>query len=343
MLHSDLPPAHHPIPTATETKLHSVVETKDQELVIAKALSQPTTPETFPAEFSPLSENRSAASLGENLEIGYPTQQPLVSNSQNDDRKKALSDAIARGKELSQQKVQSLFDASLQPSDTETEKSATFELTQQPIQIDFDGQQQTQQPIPSTIEFKSRTQDQQPAQTTPGDTTTQQQSQPATPPANKPQETRRVIEVVADRQEYDEKRRTVTAEGNVVVRLDGSVVDADRLQVNLDNLIAVGEGNVALTRGDQVLRGQRFTYNFLQDNGNLLSGSGEVFIPTAGRDFSFQSADAATTRGVQARPLSDRVRNNQPRQATSPGGVNILLGGRVDARNVQNPQPGGQL
>ncbi|MBD2775047.1 DUF3769 domain-containing protein [Iningainema tapete] len=361
MLHPDLPPAPHLLPTATETKSHSVVETKDQELVIVKALSQTATPETFPAEFSPVSVTRSAASLGENLAIGYPVQQRVVL-SQNIEQKKALNDAIARGKELSQQKAQSLFDAPLQPSDTETEKSATFELTQQPIKIDFDAQQQTQQPVPSTIEFKSRTQD----QPVPSNTTTEQQSQPVTPdntiqpqnqpatpenttqpqnqPANNPQETRRVIEVVADRQEYDEQRRTVTASGNVVVRFDGSVVDADRLQVNLDNLIAVGEGNVALTRGDQVLRGQRFTYNFLQDNGNLLSGSGDVFIPTAGRDLSFQqSTDAATTRGVQARPLSDRVRNNQPRQATSPGGVNILIGGRVDARNVPNPQPGGQV
>ena len=75
---------------------------------------------------------------------------------------------------------------------------------------------------------------------------------------HQPQEHQKFVEVVADRLEYDERRKIVTLEGNAVVRFDGSVVDADRLQVNLDNLIAVGDGNVALTRGDQVLRGQRF-------------------------------------------------------------------------------------
>jgi len=43
-------------------------------------------------------------------------------------------------------------------------------------------------------------------------------------------------------------------------------------KVNLLNKIAVGEGNVALTRGQQVLRGERFTYNFVQDSGDLLNG-----------------------------------------------------------------------
>jgi len=57
----------------------------------------------------------------------------------------------------------------------------------------------------------------------------------------------------------------------VLLRFDGGVLDADRLQVNLLNKIAVGEGNVALTRGQQVLRGERFTY-FVQDSGDLLNG-----------------------------------------------------------------------
>jgi len=57
----------------------------------------------------------------------------------------------------------------------------------------------------------------------------------------------------------------------VLLRFDGGVLDADRL-VNLLNKIAVGEGNVALTRGQQVLRGERFTYNFVQDSGDLLNG-----------------------------------------------------------------------
>lgn len=151
----------------------------------------------------------------------------------------------------------------------------------------------------------------------------------------------RNIEVISDRQEYDQIRRIVTAEGNVVVRFDGAVVDADRLQVNLDNLIAVGSGNVALTRGDQVLRGERFTYNFIQDNGEIESGSGEIFIPSAQQDFAFSSSNV-TRVGIEA-PVSDRVTRNQPlNQITSPGGIDFTLGG-IQARNVPLPVTGGEV
>ena len=143
---------------------------------------------------------------------------------------------------------------------------------------------------------------------------------------------------MADRQVYDENRRVVTAEGNVIVRFDGSVVDADSLQVNIDNLIAVGEGNVAVTRGEQVLRGNRFTYNFIQDTGDLEGGSGEVNIAQAQQDLSFDSPNVAPG-GVPRRPLSDRVRRNQPLTGVnSPGGIGFELGGRR-VRNLPSSSP----
>ncbi|NJL21434.1 MAG: hypothetical protein HC895_12395 [Leptolyngbyaceae cyanobacterium SM1_3_5] len=70
------------------------------------------------------------------------------------------------------------------------------------------------------------------------------------------------------------------------MRFRGAVLNADRVQVNLVNRIAVAEGNVRLDRGDQVLRGDRLTYNFVQTQGTVLAARGEVFIPNAGRDFS---------------------------------------------------------
>ncbi|MDZ7959913.1 MAG: DUF3769 domain-containing protein, partial [Aulosira sp. DedQUE10] len=194
-------------------------------------------------------------------------------------------------------------------------------------------------PTPSTIEFQS------PNQPTPapqGDSTNPQPSQPTntTPPANTPPR-QRTVEVISDRQVFDDKRRIVTAEGNVVVRFDGAVVDADRLQINLDNLIAVGEGNVALTRGDQVLRGQRFTYNFIQDSGVLQKGRGEIYIPTVETDVAFLPTDV-TAGGVPQRPVSDRIRANQPLSGvSSPGGIDVAVGGRADARNIPPPKSGG--
>ncbi len=157
----------------------------------------------------------------------------------------------------------------------------------------------------------------------------QPQSQPSgqSPPSSTPPVRERIIELNSDRQEYDEQRQVVTAEGNVLLRFDGGVLDADRLLVNLENLIAVGEGNVALTRGQQVLRGERFTYNFFQDSGDLQSGSGEIFIPTAGSDFSGTLPTDVTAGGVPPRPPSDRVTANQPlQQVTNTGGVQFSAG-----------------
>ncbi|WP_052128354.1 hypothetical protein [Neosynechococcus sphagnicola] len=54
-----------------------------------------------------------------------------------------------------------------------------------------------------------------------------------------------VVELTADHQEYDNERQMFTAAGNVVMRFQGQVLDADRLQVNLNNRRAVAEGNVA--------------------------------------------------------------------------------------------------
>ncbi|MDP5016020.1 MAG: DUF3769 domain-containing protein [Dolichospermum sp.] len=154
----------------------------------------------------------------------------------------------------------------------------------------------------------------------------------------------RVVEVIANSQEYDEQRRIVTAKGNVVVRFDGAVIDADSLQINLDNLIAVGEGNVALTRGNQVLQGQRFTYNFIQDSGDLENGKGELYIPTTDTDFAFSSTlpTDITAGGVPSRPLSNRIRANQPvTSVNSPGGIEFGVSGQSDARNVASPKFGG--
>ncbi|PLZ76185.1 DUF3769 domain-containing protein, partial [Fischerella thermalis] len=95
--------------------------------------------------------------------------------------------------------------------------------------------------------------------------------------------------------------------------------------------------------GDQVLRGQRFTYNFVQDTGELLAGRGEIFIPTAQEDFAFLPTDV-TAGGVPARPPSDRIRANQPLTGvSSPGGINFGIGGRTNATNVPRPEQGGQV
>ncbi|MBF1989559.1 DUF3769 domain-containing protein [Fischerella thermalis] len=365
MLHSVLPPEppaivepllaeNLPIIAASDRQLHSRGEQAKAETLQQQPFNsshQPVTdqsftvktptipaPESFPAEFSPLNITENSADLlGEPLSIGYSQQEPQITQDTNNSSQKRqtqqqIVQTIKNSKNQSQKKSQLLAEQLVQSKQNHTtaKNSQTSSSVPQPIKIKFRtaNQQSTTNNQLSTIEFKTRN-------------LTSQAPQPA--PTSTTPETRRVVEVIADTQEYDEQRRVVTAEGNVVVRFDGAVVDADRIQVSLDNLIAVGEGNVALTRGDQVLRGQRFTYNFVQDTGELLAGRGEIFIPTAQEDFAFLPTDV-TAGGVPARPPSDRIRANQPLTGvSSPGGINFGIGGRTNATNVPRPEQGGQV
>ncbi len=165
-----------------------------------------------------------------------------------------------------------------------------------------------------------------------------------TQPSNVAPVSSRIVELNADRQEYDEQRQIVTAEGNVILRLNGGVIDADSLQVNLSNRIAVGEGDVAVTRGEQILRGERFTYNFVQNTGELLNASGEIFIPSASQDLSVNLATDISAGGVRADPPSDRITANQPRQdVTTTGGIGISVGGGRNINNAALPRQGGVI
>ena len=171
------------------------------------------------------------------------------------------------------------------------------------------------------------------------DTTTPTGTQPqATSPAN-------VIEVTADRQEYDERRQVFTAEGNVKMRFQGALLDGDRIQVNLVNRFAVAEGNVALTRGQQVLRGSRFEYNFVQGTGTVAKARGDIYLPAAGSDTTFATPGTTTDQSILARPLSDRVTSQQPlTNVTSPGGVAVSVGAGRDIRRVPGALPrGGEI
>jgi hypothetical protein len=170
----------------------------------------------------------------------------------------------------------------------------------------------------------------QPRETTPSEPqpAPAQAPTPTTPPAP------RVVELTADRQDYDENRQVFTAEGNVKMRFQGALLDADRLQVNLVNRIAVAEGNVALTRGTQVLRGQRFEYNFVQGSGTVTSARGEINIPTAGTDFGAMGG-GVTGDTVLGRPVSDRVTSRQPlTNVSGSGGVSVGIGVGRDVSRV---------
>ncbi|NEO30648.1 MAG: DUF3769 domain-containing protein [Symploca sp. SIO3C6] len=154
--------------------------------------------------------------------------------------------------------------------------------------------------------------------------------------ANIPIEAGSVIELSADRQEYDAQRQIITAEGNVILRFQDALLDADRLQVNLPNRIIVAEGNVALTRRGQVLRGERFEYYFVQDSGLILNASGEL--------------QTESTAQATAGPSSDRLLREQPLQGvTSQGGYSFEVGASFGSEDnqrsasIQSPEGEGTL
>ena len=134
------------------------------------------------------------------------------------------------------------------------------------------------------------------------------------------------VEVIADRQEYDERRQIIMAEGNVVMRFAQAVLISDRLEVNLRAQIAVATGNVVLKRGEQVLRGEKFEYYLVQDRGKIINASGEVYQPTFRQDTSIS---LPTDETIPDRALSNSLAANQPlTDVTATEGIGLSLGSR---------------
>ncbi len=138
-----------------------------------------------------------------------------------------------------------------------------------------------------------------------------------------------ILELRADTQQYDVTRQIFTAEGKVSLRFRGALITADRLQVNLLNRLTVANGNVVLTRGDQVLRGERFRYNLIQEEGTVEQASGEIYLPSAGTDFNPNLPTDITAGSLPISSVGDRVTANQPLQGVAgQSGVGIILGSR---------------
>jgi len=300
-----LPPeAISPPSTSLPTRLSAT------QSAIVKALSAPTPPETFAPSRSGLNAAKSAALLGPSVWIGYPVKPVETIN---------LSDGSAISPPAAPPSLAQLLKGD---APTAREKRNSLKETHS-RSTDF-----SEQPTPILAQL--------PSTPKPQSQPSKQSTPPSTPPVRE-----RIIELTSLRQEYDQKRQIVTAEGNVLLRFDGAVLNANRLQVNLPNLIAVGEGNVVLTRGQQVIRGQRFTYNFIQDSGEMLKARGEVYLPTTSTDFSGTLPTDVSAGGLPTSLPSDRLPVDQPlQQVTSPGSIGINVGGR---RNAGSPQQPGQL
>ncbi|HEY9804340.1 MAG TPA: DUF3769 domain-containing protein [Leptolyngbyaceae cyanobacterium] len=357
--------------TEDSTQLASPVSNKTDDFIATPVIAKPSTPKTLPPEFSSLNTSSSAVNLGQPQAIGYSVDNgtnthPQVfsttaTSPQIPPQTKPTGYSVDNGTNTHPQVFPTTATNPQIPPQTaptvpastkqEQKEQVTLQKTGNHINISSvsaNDQQPTNQLTQNVIEFKSRNSPQKlSVKIKPPTVTSQAQleipTQPPATPNNTPPTRQRIVEVTSDRQEYDEQRRIITAEGNVIVRFDGAILDADRVQVNLDNLIAAGEGDVVLTRGDQILRGQRFTYNLVQDRGELENGRGEINIPTASQDFAFLPSDV-TAGGVPRQPPNNNIRANQPfGNVSSPGGIDFTVGGASGVSNLPPPKTGGEV
>ncbi len=133
-----------------------------------------------------------------------------------------------------------------------------------------------------------------------------------------------VIEIIADRQEYNEQTRVITATGNVVMRFAQSVLTGDRLEVNLTDRLAVAKGNVILKRGEQTFSGEKFEYYLVQDRGVISQAGGQVNLPSLSQDISNR---LPSDKVIPDRALSDSLITEQPiTDVTSTPAVDLTIG-----------------
>jgi len=125
------------------------------------------------------------------------------------------------------------------------------------------------------------------------------------------------VELNAEQQEFNNNTQVITANGKVVLRFNKGTLQADRLRVNLKTKIAIAEGNVSLLRGQQVLYGTQFEYNFEDDRGSILEARGDIYQPTLVSDLNIipragTPTPAAVEQTFTEPLLSDRLRTDQP-------------------------------
>ncbi len=120
-----------------------------------------------------------------------------------------------------------------------------------------------------------------------------------------------VLEVTGDRQDFDTLKRVLSAVGNVLLRFREAELTADRIRTTVQDRQVVAEGQVTLTRGKQVLQGERLEYSLDQNRGIFFKPSGTISFPTSERDFSLDTTSTNTTGSTPLDPLSDPRQTDQ--------------------------------
>jgi Protein of unknown function (DUF3769) len=138
------------------------------------------------------------------------------------------------------------------------------------------------------------------------------------------------VELNAETQEFDNNNQIVIATGKVTLRFNKALLKADKLRVDLNTKIATAEGNVSLIRGQQILYGNQFEYNFEDDKGSITEARGDIYQPTLSTDLNVIPKSTASIPAGEKNPdplLSDRLLKNQPfTKIENTGGTGVVVG-----------------
>lgn len=150
-------------------------------------------------------------------------------------------------------------------------------------------------------------------------------SAPSSPDTAAPASQTRVLEVTGDRQDFDTFQKVLFAVGNVFLRFQEAELSADRIKTTLNDRQVVAEGQVKLTRGDQILQGERLEYDLEQNRGTFFKTSGTISFPSSDRDFSLDTPNTNLTGGTPLDPLSGPRRTDlNPNRVKAKSGTETI-------------------
>ncbi|MGC1308468.1 MAG: DUF3769 domain-containing protein [Phormidesmis sp.] len=127
------------------------------------------------------------------------------------------------------------------------------------------------------------------------------------------------LQLSADYQSYDPSTQIVSATGSVLLRVNDAIIEADELWVNLINRYALANGNVLLTRGAQIVRGNRAEYNFIQQAGTIGDAVGTLYLPDVSEDLSSPLEGPSST----SRRAYDPINRSPDFSLNSDGSIQI--------------------
>lgn len=96
------------------------------------------------------------------------------------------------------------------------------------------------------------------------------------------------LELTANQQGFDNQLQRFVATGNVMARLAGGRLLADRLEFEASTRTLYAVGNVRFQRGQQYLQGSRLRYGLLEGVGEIDDAYGVIDLDTSKQDFDLE-------------------------------------------------------